>query len=100
MTLQDAFASMADDLRERKLEVVLSDAPSPAFEGHKIRVVNNNNVGWYRELREKYPNAYRANVEYLVERLHDGYLPNSYMLEDLLTVGTQKIWQDAQRINA
>jgi hypothetical protein len=37
------------ELEENFLVVSLVPAPDPHFDGHKVRVVENRNPGWYRE---------------------------------------------------
>ena len=52
------FQSHADylrsDLLEHRLQVSLAEAPQKNFSGHKIRVVENCNPDWYRELYSRY----------------------------------------------
>lgn len=38
------------DLRSNKLEVILIPAPEPKHLGHMIRIVENQNPDWYRDL--------------------------------------------------
>jgi len=60
------FADFADflyqDLKINRLEVVLIPAPDPQFSGHKIRVVNNRNSGWYSNLYWSYSNLKRKRL--------------------------------------
>jgi hypothetical protein len=37
------------ELDENRLVVTLVPAPDPHFDGHKIRVAENRNPGWYRD---------------------------------------------------
>lgn len=50
--IKEAAAIMLDELDYRFLEVMLVDAPRPAFQGHKIRVAINQNPPWYRDIFE------------------------------------------------
>jgi len=46
--IQEAYQYMFYSLKNEHLDVVLVPAPSPQFEGHKIRVVQNRNPDWYQ----------------------------------------------------
>lgn len=57
----DDAAVLLADLEESWLCVVLGDAPEPKHSGHKIRLVENMNPPWYREL-------YHANHHFRRDR--------------------------------
>ena len=56
--ISDIFSIEAEyllnDLKQRKLEVILVPAPEPKHTGHEIRAVANQNPGWYQELYGAY----------------------------------------------
>ena len=63
------------DLEIRELEVILSPAPEPSHEGHKIRIPVNQNPKWYSELYWSYlnekgePKLKRKSVKNSLERI-------------------------------
>jgi hypothetical protein len=62
--------SFLEELKIRKLEVILTPAPDPHHEGHKIRTVVNENPEWYKNLYWKYyPNFRRDRTSNALKRL-------------------------------
>lgn len=51
---QDHADYLHSDLLENRLEVVLIEAPEKNFSGHKIRLAENHNPGWYSCLYSRY----------------------------------------------
>lgn len=51
---QDHADYLHFDLLENRLQVSLAEAPQKNFSSHKIRVVENCNPLWYRDLYERY----------------------------------------------
>jgi hypothetical protein len=74
--IADIFRSCAgfllDDLLEKRLTVVLGDAPDPRFDGHKIRVVENSNSEWYSGLFAENYNLKRWRLYAALEHVANG----------------------------
>ncbi|MEK6907112.1 MAG: hypothetical protein AABW45_01150 [Nanoarchaeota archaeon] len=81
--------SFLEELKHRKLEVILVPAPDPHHEGHKIRQKVNDNPEWYRELYWKYhPNFRRDRTLKSLNRLvnlEDGnFITHSYKYDAVM----------------
>jgi hypothetical protein len=57
--VREMAGELLTELSHARLEVLLADAPRPAYPGHKVRKVVNRNPSWYRRLCESHPNARR-----------------------------------------
>ena len=64
--------SFLEELKHRKLEVILVPALDPHHEGHKIRMAVNENPEWYKKLYWHYhPNFRRDRTLRSLRRLSD-----------------------------
>lgn len=54
-----AFLDVCLALPDKRLDVCLGSAPKRRFTGHMIRVVNERNPQWYRDLCADYPSSRR-----------------------------------------
>lgn len=63
---------MLEDLKANYLHVILLDAPIQNHQGQKIRVADNRNPKWYRDLYSNYPSLKRnhtlASLKRIAER--------------------------------
>jgi hypothetical protein len=64
--LMPVLRSMLVELRRTRLSVVAVPAPDPRHQGHKVRVVEEQNPWWYREICSRYPSrskSHKANPQ-------------------------------------
>jgi hypothetical protein len=59
--LMPVLRSMYEELRRTRLSVVVVPAPDPKHQGHKIRVVDEQNPWWYREICSRYPSRSKSH---------------------------------------
>src|SRR3989338_11592644 len=62
---------MLKELKDNRLEVVLIPAPSPRFEGHKVRAVQNRNPEWYSRLYNSHSSFRRELCINAMKRILD-----------------------------
>lgn len=91
--IEEILEEMLAELESQRLEVTLAPAPSPAYEGHMIRVCNDKNTDWYRRLCGTFPSGrVRRNTHFdtkikrrfvvrVLERMASGEKPNSYIAD-------------------
>ena len=60
---------LRNNLEKNKLQVILTPAPEPKHQCHKIRVVETQNPSWYRELYHETPNFRRDRSLNSLERI-------------------------------
>lgn len=75
--------TLYQDLEQNRLEVILIPAPRPAYFGHMVRVADNENPEWYRELFKKYfPNFRRdrslRSLQRIAEKRDERYYSQAY----------------------
>lgn len=63
--------SMLDELDRRYLHVILIDAPVQNHVGQKIRVADNRNPKWYRDLYDSYSSLKRNHTIKSLKRIVD-----------------------------
>ena len=59
---------MLAELNEGSCRYTLIPAPEPRHIGHKIRVRENANPGWYRDLCRGYPDTRRTRTSTIIKR--------------------------------
>ncbi len=64
--------SLLEELEQNRLTVVLADAPERKHTTHKIRVVENYNPDWYRDLYHYYRHFRRNLSEDSLRRISNG----------------------------
>lgn len=69
------------DLMAQRLDVVLAPAPRQNFDGHCVRVAQNQNPGWYTEWRGA-ERGHRDRVIKALKRVMAGRVrPNGYEVQ-------------------
>ena len=94
-SIDTIYDEMLSELCERQLEVVLSDAPEPAFLGQMIRVAVNKNPHWYMMMCERYSTSRRRknlhfdtrvkrhDIMRILTALRDGKSPKGMYADEL-----------------
>jgi hypothetical protein len=58
--VRDELQLMIDEFESQRLVVTLFPAPNPAFLGHMVRCVIEQNAPWYREYCHDHPSSCRG----------------------------------------
>jgi len=61
MSIEDAAIQLIRSLEAKRLRVSLVPAPDPRHSGHKVRVVEEQNSAWYRDLCQDYISSRRIH---------------------------------------
>lgn len=59
--VENQLLNMYDEMQQQFLHTILVPAPEPMHVGHMVRVVDNQNPDWYRELCAKYPSNCKSH---------------------------------------